>query len=199
MSKITACPACDGTSLRREERMEKLPVPYGPDAETKQYVYVCETCGFDIDDSDVNDVTTEKALEISRKESIIRMLNELESLGNSLAGMERALDLPQRTISRWKASNEVSSGGLALLRIIRTYPWIIDVADHRYEPMFAAQMLVHQAANVFGKYALSANMLVSAGIKYDATSSLSGFFFNADRPENRPGTVVQTEVVNEIA
>ncbi len=198
-NKLTSCPVCDGTSIHRKEIEEKISVPFGPEKTVKQYIHVCNNCGFEMDDSETNDTIVTQALDESRKEAVVKILDELSAEGHSLAGIERALGLPQRTMSRWKNSTDLSSGGFSLLQIIRTYPWIIDVADMRYERSFAAQMLIRQAANVLGTLVLSANMNISAGIKYDALSEPSGLFFSAERPVSSPGTIVETEVINEVA
>lgn len=193
-SKITACPACDGTSLRRKEIEETMQVPYGPETKRKQVVIVCNDCGIDIDDSEVNDEVTEKALEVSRRESITRMLDDLAGMGYSLAGLERALELPQRTISRWKASTDVSSGGLALLRIIRTYPWIVDVADNKYASSYAKSALLHQAAEIF----IEKETRVATLVRFDATSNVQEGLILFKKQNSAEPEVVNTSAVTAI-
>lgn len=46
-----------------------------------------------------------------------------------LSYIERVLGLSMRTLSRVKANGDTSTMGLALLRIIRTYPWILIAFD----------------------------------------------------------------------
>ena len=61
--------------------------------------------------------------------------------------MERALELPSRTIARWKGG-EVSAATLALLRITRTFPWILEVADAHFDQSVANYRLVAEAGHV---------------------------------------------------
>ena len=77
------------------------------------------------------------------------MLSHLSKIGYSMAAIERALELPQRTISRWKANKELSSIGIALLRIIRTYPWILEVAEKKFDFNDAWIIYIQNAVNDF--------------------------------------------------
>lgn len=67
------------------------------------------------------------------KTSVPRMLELLGAHGMSMAYIERALDLPVGTAVRWKAG-ECSAAALALLRIITTFPWVVEVAESGLDP-----------------------------------------------------------------
>ena len=104
-----------------------------------------------------------KALAVSERQSIEPMLEHLSNEGYSMAAIERAFGLPQRTISRWKSNKELTATGLALLRVIRTYPWIIDVADSKYEGNYACVRHIQTAADQLMRLATSAGHSVCAG------------------------------------
>ncbi|MDI6739292.1 MAG: hypothetical protein QME74_02895, partial [Candidatus Edwardsbacteria bacterium] len=88
------------------------------------------------------------------KESVVSIIESFPVVGYSLAGIERALELPTRTLSRWKSGDfNASAGSLALLRILKTYPWIIDVADVKYNEFDAKSILIREAINVFNNLA----------------------------------------------
>jgi hypothetical protein len=61
--------------------------------------------------------------------------------------MERALGLPARTLARWKneQTTSPSAAGVALMRIIRTFPWILEVADVQFDKTKARKVLLQAA------------------------------------------------------
>ena len=56
------------------------------------------------------------------------ILAELKSQNITGARVERILGLPKRTIPRWKRGQGTASG-LALLRMVNKFPWMIDDID----------------------------------------------------------------------
>jgi hypothetical protein len=58
--------------------------------------------------------------------------------GMSFSTIERTLELPVGTLDGWlKSYKSIPAGGVALLRIIDTYPWMIEVALKNYDPIEA--------------------------------------------------------------
>jgi len=107
----------------------------------------CLVCGESGDFSGANDEQIVKALEIAKKESAVVMLEYLSNLGIKMSYMERALELPTRTIARWKGG-ELSAATLALLRIIRTFPWILEVADAHFDQSVAKYRVIEEAGHM---------------------------------------------------
>jgi hypothetical protein len=68
----------------------------------------------------------------ANQEEVCLILDELESRGLTLAYLARALRLHFDTATTWrtKASPELA----ALLRVVRQFPWILQVADSNYRP-----------------------------------------------------------------
>lgn len=64
------------------------------------------------------------------------MLVHLVNQGHTLASMERALDLPNRTLSKWRTEG-TSMAGVTLVRLLRTFPWLLNVAAHDYSQSVA--------------------------------------------------------------
>ena len=83
---------------------------------------------------------------------MMNVLTELNSLGLSNTSMERTLGLPARTLARWKnePSLKPSAAALALMKIIRTFPWILAVADQRYDKKSAQAMVLQIAFSSVG-------------------------------------------------
>ena len=146
MNKEKRCAYCgsDKVSLETSERYISEPF-----SETERIVIwekVCSSCGF-TEESDQNDQIIQATLLHLRRNSMVHILDQLNRQGYSNASMERILSLPARTLARWKndTSMNPSAAALALMRIIRTFPWILAVADMGFEPSAAREILLAQA------------------------------------------------------
>ena len=73
-------------------------------------------------------------------DSVPAMILYLNKLGFSEGSIERALDLPMKTLEKLK--NKPSAALKALLRILVHYPWMIEVTDNKYDPVVAETELV---------------------------------------------------------
>jgi hypothetical protein len=143
----TQCPACGSDSIETTTRKHSLPVVYGDPAVYDEVTDKCLVCGECGDFSESNDDEVEKALDLARKHSVVSILDVMSQAGIKMAYMERALDLPARTLARWK-NGEISAASLALLRIIRTYPWVIEVADARFDQSVVRSKVVEEAGRI---------------------------------------------------
>jgi transposase-like protein len=138
------CVACGSGHIKHCDAPHTVQVPYSLNgASYIEKTIVCSDCGAEIDDTD--DEAIKKAYDIANQEAIQEILKFFTDQGHSLASIERALGLPQRTISRWKGRSDLSSVGLALLRVIRTFPWILDVAEEKYDQGHAAEIMIINA------------------------------------------------------
>lgn len=142
------CSYCGKDGVSIEEKEIELNQPYSGTRKVKIKERVCIHCGFAEDDVG-NDLVILKELSRLKKDSMVKMIESLNSMGYTTASMERSLELPARTLARWK--NEVaispSAAGIALMRIIRTYPWILAVADKQFDPEVARTILLQQSAS----------------------------------------------------
>ncbi len=87
-----------------------------------------------------------------------------------MAYVERALDLPARTVARWK-SGEHSASALALLRVVATYPWMLEVAEHRFDLSVADAKVVMAAGKVFAKFVNSNHVNCDVHVTSDGDSA----------------------------
>ncbi len=150
------CSICNSKNLLLEEENENIQAPFGSIVAVKKRKYICSDCGFSFyPDQYLSE--REKALEISKKDSIPAILDNLKENGYNMSVIERSLDLPARTISRWKSKRDGNAMGLGLLRIINTYPWIIDVAQHKFDPIYSCAMLVQNTAKEMLDFTLKIN------------------------------------------
>lgn len=93
---------------------------------------------------DQNDAVAAEAVKRAISDSARAIIDQLASRGVSMAHFERALRLPQRTLARWK-TGEVSHHAVALLRLVRTFPWLLEVADQSFDDAIALQTLIAEA------------------------------------------------------
>lgn len=144
MSTPITCPACGSADVRTSYRDSTLEVPLAPPATYRERVDECRTCGTDGDFLGENDARIDEALSRAGKASARHLIESLADDGVSMAYFERALGLSPRTLTRWKAG-ECSASSLALLRLVRTYPWLLRVADASYNETAARDELLRTA------------------------------------------------------
>jgi hypothetical protein len=149
MENLKNCDICGSSNLVTVERQMPLNVPFESSATYTQVLIVCENCGEEIDVTD--EATTRTELANIEKRSIEALIDAIANLGFSYAHVERALDLPARTISRWKSGQDPSAAGLTLLRFLRTYPWLISVAEKNFDENFSRQAIFSAVADEMGK------------------------------------------------
>ena len=178
----TLCPSCGSDQLKITTRNESLPIVYGRPAEWTEIVAHCLVCDESGDFSGENDSKIEKAIDKAKKQSVKSMLDSLSAIGLTMAYLERALELSPRTIARWKAGKS-SASSITLLRIIRTFPWIVDIADHNYDSLVAQSKLVEEAL----KAVHSSLMPFSQEPRINVISNNGMFHFSATYPYNNVG------------
>jgi transcription elongation factor Elf1 len=141
-----SCPFCGSINVEKKTESCNLPIPYASPAQFKTEQLICKECGMDTDIS--NSTEIQDAIDMATQASIPNMIDALTSNGWTLAKIEHSLDLPERTLSRWKSSPKLSKESIALLRILRTYPWIIQVADRKYEFNYAQGQVIVAAGQI---------------------------------------------------
>ena len=144
------CSYCGKDSVSIEVKDMVLSEPYGGTATVKIKDKVCTHCGF-VENDDDNDLVIQEGLTALKRTSMVKMIEALNSMGYTTAAMERALELPARTLARWKNEQSISpsAAGVALMRIIRTFPWILAVADSQFDPEGARITLLQQIEHEF--------------------------------------------------
>lgn len=100
-------------------------------------------------ETDISYMAAQKQAETIFVQTSIEKLNKLNI---SMALFERVFELPSRTLTRWK-NGDFSASALALLRIIMTYDWIVEVAANKFESKFKSMALIKAAANEFTQLA----------------------------------------------
>lgn len=136
--EINTCVVCGLSNVNVSDVTRSYAAPFGPDVEYTNKIAACPDCGTNVDLSDP-DVFSNAVVE-SESKSIGMILDYIVSRGFTHAAIERALELPDRAVSNWKCKEAVSSSSMALLRILRAFPWVIDVADKNFDPEIVASV-----------------------------------------------------------
>lgn len=151
MATSNICPACASNTIKDQTRIEELFDVFAGTIEVSTTENICETCGTSGDFNVVNDDIINEALESLKIQAAQRILEDFTANNFSLAGMERSLDLPQRTLTKWKNGGKPSAAGLTLLKYLRRFPWLLEVADEKFEFHKSNQICAEQALKIIAK------------------------------------------------
>ncbi len=163
MSTKTCCPVCCSSELTVEVKKGSVRVPFGPLVDVDKQIFTCQICGEVGDFTGQNDHLVDKATAISINHSVEDMLTFLANNGVKMSYLERSLELPVRTVSRWK-QGKLSASALALLRCVSTYPWLLEVADEGFKAEASKAHLVRNACASAGDYFKACGINVSASV-----------------------------------
>lgn len=132
MLMYDACPACGSKKVLIEKQETiNVPIPYGKPAFFTNKYYHCSVCLTDLA-GNFGDEISSKIIHKAVIKSVSAMLDDLHEMGVSSVYFERALRLPLNTTEKWRAGS-ITEDEVALLRIIRTYPWMLEIADNNFD------------------------------------------------------------------
>lgn len=161
------CPVCGSEDVEITSEMRSYSAPFGAPTALRTELTACRTCGESGDFRNANAAALKQAIEAADQKSITLILEWLNTSGVSMAFMERALRLPTRTVARWK-SGECSASGMALLRLLRTYPWLLEVAAAGFADAVARKAVLEAAGAVVSE------AVDAAGLHYSVIASRNG-------------------------
>lgn len=127
----TTCPFCDSNKVEKIEINEKFTVPFCGDAIIPHATFRCNSCEEEGDFDNSLDKDLTRAIDNANIASAPKLMDELSKIGITMTYLEKALRLPFRTTSRWKRG-KISHSALALLRLIRFSPSLLEVADDNF-------------------------------------------------------------------
>ena len=144
------CPSCGSASLEVAQTKKVISEPYSDPVEVLIDEYNCPVCGMQGDFAKSNDEIIDRAIEQAKHNSISSIIEYFNQNNINMASFERSLDLPQRTLTKWKNGlSSPSASGFALMNIVMTYPWILEVAQNKYDPVIAKRVYINNALNDF--------------------------------------------------
>ncbi len=147
--KNIKCNYCGNESFTSVIEKQTEYVPFGEIVEFEEKILRCKKCGDEINFTLNYTDEYEKAQKISEQSSIKNILEFFNKKNIKLKDIEDSLGLPVRTLSRWKSRLNYSAIGLTLLRVIRSYPWIIYVAARKFDKKYTDAVFKEAAMKKF--------------------------------------------------
>ena len=133
MNESKICPLCGSDQVEQEEKIETISDSFGENVEVILAYDICKRCGMDGDFTGCNDTIIQEAVDALRAQTVTTILQYFSDHKANFAGMERALELPQRTLSKWKnGSTAPTAAGVTLVKFLRLFPWLTIVAENRF-------------------------------------------------------------------
>ncbi|MDY0289273.1 MAG: hypothetical protein RBR15_10650 [Sphaerochaeta sp.] len=138
-----SCPVC-GSKKTHQIQMERvLSEGFNVTKSVTLSGYACDNCDFSGDFLHENKELLKQTKEELQSRVMIESLEYFSEQDIRFAGIERALGLPQRTLTKWKnKKTKPSASAIALFTYLRTFPWLLKVADTGFD-LEAAQK-IHQ-------------------------------------------------------
>lgn len=189
------CPACGSQNITHVIHEETKQLTLGPSFSYEEVVFTCNVCGASGDFQDVNDCKFLEAQKAAQDISVKEMIKSLsEEHYISMAYFERAFELPARTLTRWK-NGDFSSTSLALLRIVQTFPWMPRVAEIKFDPSGAQQLMLKEAVNIFASWQsnLPPFSLEGVQVKSITTYTRVSYAVSGDTASQQPRLVAAGE------
>jgi len=150
MNEKKLCPLCGSDKLEYITSKETIQGDMDHELITDKKYVKCTECSSEGDFFDENEEVIEKALTKLNETYINEVLDFFSEKNISFAGIERAVGLPQRTLTKWKNGiSTPTAAGVALLKYLRTFPWLIEVAEHKFNYDIAQKILLGVAFNTF--------------------------------------------------
>lgn len=135
------CPICNSKKLTSKNQKKESCIADGNKFSYTEKVYSCKSCDFlgAIDNKSRSSYEKNKKLAI--KKSIKNLVTDLNKKFPNLLYIERIFDLPRKALKKWKKSGDESNSTLLLLKMIETYPFLISVAESKFDKEIAVKAL----------------------------------------------------------
>lgn len=138
------CPICK-SKLKSKVEIQSATLVTGDKFSFKETVFSCAECGFKGPLGSKSYGHYLKARDNAVIKAVKGLVGKLQTMFMSLLYVERSLDLPSRSLSRWKNSGEASASTLLLLKMIETFPFLVEVAERKFDRQYAVQALQNAA------------------------------------------------------
>jgi DNA-binding transcriptional regulator YiaG len=138
------CPVCGSDKIERITKEHTISEPFGGTKNISISEVECKACGSTGDFFNENDSIIDSSIKELKQKSINNILNDFSENKISMSAIERALDIPQRTLAKWRSgSSSPTATGVALMRFIRLFPWLLDVAENKYDYDYAQKICIN--------------------------------------------------------
>jgi len=158
-----SCPFCGSENVSPKEVVENYPVPFCADAKIKHKVYFCHDCEEEGDFDGTDDKQVLASIKKADTRSAAKLMDDLAADGITMTYLEKALRIPFRTTARWKRGN-ISHSALALLRLVRFSPQLLEVADDNFSDEAKVRYQLSQSCHFFkSRFDYSTGALIQSG------------------------------------
>lgn len=139
------CPACNSSNLTKQNIPDTITDNFGSAITFQKVEYTCQDCESSGDFFEENEIVIEKAYSDLNELTVQNILRYFSENNISFAAMERILGLSQRTLTKWNTKATTPTAiGVALLKFLKTFPWLLDVAEAKFE--YSAAQKIHMEA-----------------------------------------------------
>lgn len=181
MNNTKICPACGSENIYETKKTINIKEPFAVEINFEIIENVCETCDTKGDFFNQNDEIIEENIKELKQRSVENILKYFIENKRSLTSIERALEIPFRTFAKWKNKiTKTSAAGIALLRFIRLFPWLLDVAENKYDSKKAENIMLNNAIEKLSK--------ITGNKKATDVEEKKIYIGGAELPKNMVGT-----------
>ncbi len=152
------CTFCESENVTLEIKCRHASLADRTDFSYSATIRSCKDCGTITEAEEESKVDFALAHTNAKKQSIEAICAHLSDEGVTMAYVERAFGLSQRTISRWK-SQGCSAAAMALLNLVDSMPWLTKIAEMKFDPASVDREVFMQAGKSFLKTAEKNNFL----------------------------------------
>ena len=168
---IKRCPECGSKAIIENKKNISIKEPFANEVNIEINENVCSLCGSQGDFFNQNETLIDETIKNLKQKSIKNILNDFTNNKMSMSSIERALEMPQRTLTKWKNStNYPSSAGIALMRLIKLFPWLLEVAENKYNYIEAQKIHINTAIEELLHKRYSETEILSESINQNADS-----------------------------
>lgn len=145
------CPGCGFLGHGFEETAQVVSIPFVAPTTIVIYICTCPNCGTSGDFLNCNDDIIDDAYTVLEDQFVRETIDFFKQHGYSKPALDRILSLPQGTLDLC-CQGDFPHEAVALFRVLRTYPWILKLAEENFEQGAAEQLLVTASIGVLKRY-----------------------------------------------
>jgi DNA-binding transcriptional regulator YiaG len=186
----SVCPVCGVGELEREEK-EFTVSKFGYSESKTVTVFFCPLCEAEFFENKQDEQVKNELIKKIQLKNVQKKLEEMASSKKSFASLERALSLPQRTLSKWKnGATKPSEAGMVLVNLLSIMPWLSLVVDNDYDPKLAQSL---QWANLCSSF----EGAVQTGILENGSEKLL-YAYARNKVKTESMSATQSSYVEEV-
>ena len=189
-----SCPVCGSEEIIEKKKTISITEPFFGQANIEVFENICCSCKSIGDFFNQNESLLEETIKELKQKSVKKILEYFIDKKISMSSIERALEMPQRSLTKWKNnSSKASSAGIALLRFIRLFPWLLEVAENKYDFQVAQKIQINNSINKLHFQNSFANWIENSMREYPTIDATKTFLTVDVITEDSESTVISKE------